>query len=301
MRYLASIFLSLVLFPSIALGALTDNLVSYWAFDESSGTAYDSVASNDLINGGGTYVSGKISNAIDLERTSDSVGQNMYISDGSQTGLDFSGDMSVSYWVNVESFNTGQKTYGKDASCAVGAYYGGIDSTNIITGVSDGSNYDNEVVAHSLSLATWYHVVQTYSASTQAVKVYVDGSQLGTTQTTASATLNNSSYQFNVGANNINGCGYTQAFNFFDGKIDEFGIWSRVLTSTEVSQLYASGSGLAYPFSGGGSYGFGTSTTATSTEALLLSLNLGMGIMIFLMSLMLVAWVYNSFTKKKWL
>jgi len=45
----------------------------------------------------------------------------------------------------------------------------------------------------------------------------------------------------------------------------------------------------------------GTSTTATSTEALLLSLNLGMGIMIFLMSLMLVAWVYNSFTKKKWL
>jgi len=37
----------------------------------------------------------------------------------------------------------------------------------------------------------------------------------------------------------------------FDGLIDEVGIWSRALNSTEVSELYNSGSGLAYPFTTG--------------------------------------------------
>jgi hypothetical protein len=34
----------------------------------------------------------------------------------------------------------------------------------------------------------------------------------------------------------------------FDGMIDEIGVWSRALTSGEVTQLYNSGAGLQYPF-----------------------------------------------------
>jgi hypothetical protein len=34
----------------------------------------------------------------------------------------------------------------------------------------------------------------------------------------------------------------------FLGEIDEVGIWSRALTSGEISDLYNSGSGLSYPF-----------------------------------------------------
>ena len=42
---------------------------------------------------------------------------------------------------------------------------------------------------------------------------------------------------------------YYFPINFLNCYIDEVGIWSRTLTSTEVSDLYNSGSGLQYPFS----------------------------------------------------
>lgn len=40
-------------------------------------------------------------------------------------------------------------------------------------------------------------------------------------------------------------------YNSFSGSIDEFGVWSRVLTAGEVTALYNAGAGLAYPFSTG--------------------------------------------------
>jgi hypothetical protein len=40
------------------------------------------------------------------------------------------------------------------------------------------------------------------------------------------------------------------------GDIDEVGIWSRVLTSTEVTQLYNGGAGLQYPFTNGNNRNF---------------------------------------------
>ena len=51
--------------------ALTDNLVSYWKLDESSGNAADSVGSNTLTNTNTvTYSAGKINNGADFERDS---------------------------------------------------------------------------------------------------------------------------------------------------------------------------------------------------------------------------------------
>ncbi len=34
---------------------------------------------------------------------------------------------------------------------------------------------------------------------------------------------------------------------YLNGALDEIGLWTRVLTSTEVTQLYNGGAGLAYP------------------------------------------------------
>ena len=50
-----TVFVPLALFvlavlPVSASAALTDNLVSYWKFDESSGNTTDSVGSNNLTN-----------------------------------------------------------------------------------------------------------------------------------------------------------------------------------------------------------------------------------------------------------
>jgi len=37
----------------------------------------------------------------------------------------------------------------------------------------------------------------------------------------------------------------------WDGVIDELGIWDRVLSASEVTELYNSGSGFQYPFTEG--------------------------------------------------
>jgi hypothetical protein len=39
------------------------------------------------------------------------------------------------------------------------------------------------------------------------------------------------------------------ATQLFKGKIDELGLWDRLLTSNEISTIYNNGNGLSYPFS----------------------------------------------------
>jgi len=48
------------------------------------------------------------------------------------------------------------------------------------------------------------------------------------------------SIDFNIGARN-------SATQYTNGIIDEVGIWDRVLTSTEITELYNSGVGKQYP------------------------------------------------------
>ena len=36
--------------------------------------------------------------------------------------------------------------------------------------------------------------------------------------------------------------------SYWDGRIDELGVWGRVLSPAEISELYNAGAGLAYPF-----------------------------------------------------
>jgi len=90
-----------------------------------------------------------------------------------------------------------------------------------------------------MSINTWHHVVGTYDGTT--MKIYVDND------------LKNSGTSFsgNV-ADSILYIGWDRgvAGRFLTGKIDEVGIWSRALNSTEITELYNSGDGFAYPFKG---------------------------------------------------
>ena len=79
--------------------ALIDNQVSYWKLDESSGNASDSEGSNTLTNSNVTYQAGKINNGALWNSATDV----LQIADGSQSGLDITGDISFSFWVKLTS------------------------------------------------------------------------------------------------------------------------------------------------------------------------------------------------------
>ena len=220
--------------------ALTDNLVSYWKFDEASGTAYDSHGSNDLTNVNTcTFGTGKLNNGADLERSSS---QWFSIADASQTGLDFSTALSFSLWYKPESLPAVMGCLlGKRGSGAESYYFahitGGLRLS--VDGTGGGTSFDDLVVTTTITNGTWYHLVVTWDGATKTAKFYKDGTQVGGDQVgTNVSSIYNGTAAFK---NGIDASGYSM-----DGMIDETGVWSRVLTGAEITSLYNSGTPLAY-------------------------------------------------------
>lgn len=124
----------------------------------------------------------------------------------------------------------------------------------------DGTNNPNMVSTASLSANTWYHVAAVRDVTADKMRLYINGASAATEITdTTTSTPTYSAMGIGRRTNDTDG---------ITGRIDEVGIWSRALTSTEISTLYGSGYGLSYPFSsvntlvvaGGG--GGGTSNRA---------------------------------------
>ena len=217
--------------------ALTTNLVNYWKLDESSGDAADSVASNTLMNRGTvTYVSGKINNgASTVDHTS-----RFRMTSQPTTG---SSDISVSMWLNwagVGSYaltwgvnsNTQGVIFGTSGHYTSASAYGAASSSTGTVAIDDGN---------------WHHIVYVYDHTT-GFKTYVDGSTDGGTYAYTSLSVNSGGIGYVSGAF-WNGLSPDPGGdNGLTAIFDEIGVWSRVLNSTEVSQLYNSGNGLQYPF-----------------------------------------------------
>lgn len=102
---------------------------------------------------------------------------------------------------------------------------------------------------------TWFHVVAVYSSS--QVKVYVNGSLITTQVTTAVPAI---SGVLNMGAS------LSGTSQYFTGKLDDVGLWSRALTLAEIQQLYTQGQ-TTYSWSPGNAttQSITVSPTATTT------------------------------------
>lgn len=217
--------------------ALIDNLVSYWKLDEASGNRADSHGSNTLTeNNTVGSAAGKIGNAADFEDATSG-----YLSHTDNTDLSCGDvDYTFSFWLNAETLNG---SFGFPVVFSKGG-----------TGDRDYALYFNvgkpsfesagQLIewGSALSTGTWYHIICWHDATANEIGISVND---GTPATRGDGTAVDSTGDFQLGASVSQGL-------YWDGLIDEFGFWKRVLTSGERTQLYNSGSGLAYPFSGGG-------------------------------------------------
>lgn len=231
--------------------ALTDNLVSYWTLDETSGTRADSHGSNDLADNNTVgYAAGKLNNAADFERDNSE-----YLSAADHSSLDLTGDISVSLWVKLETqvpswlrydlvgkwINT--DTFG-DHSWVLSYYHDSGYFLSFGVAALDYQNPQWHPVSQTLSTGTWYHIVATWDASEHTATFYVDGSSIGSNNSGTYTSQASTAAPLRIGAASGGG-------SAVDGLIDEVGLWSRVLSSSEVTSLYNSGTPLAYPFSTG--------------------------------------------------
>lgn len=228
--------------------ALTDNQLHVWHFNESSGNAADSVGSMTLTNNGTiTYGAGLLANcalgtgvnqyfdntaASFWASTPTSFTVNVWIQASSTPGTD------VDYMlINTDgTTNPGSlRLHYRNASSVVATVFQAFDNTG------SGAAYTIANV-QTLTTNTWYMWTATWSGT--AMELFINASSVGTLPL-LSFGRNDPVSSFT----RIMGQGGGDALQ---GKMDEFGVWTRQLSGSEITQLYNGGAGLAYPYTNPG-------------------------------------------------
>ena len=234
---------------------LKDDLVSYWKMDETSDgseaiTRVDSHGSNDLTDNNTTKSgTGKINNCADMTLANDE-----YLSVADNSTLDFTTEMSISCWFNMDNAPSGEAicisakwTYDSTATFGIQVHQDNSDDIEIYIADRQDDPGDNKLSTTNASLSadTWYHLVVVYNGAgadnDAKLKVYINGVEKSTSFIgSIPASLINSTAPLNIGdwGGSLD--------RKWDGLIDEFGIWGRVLTQAEITQLYNNGDGLSY-------------------------------------------------------
>jgi len=209
---------------------LNTNLEVYYKLDETSGTMIDSVGNYDGTNYGGVpNTTGKIGTAYD------------YVSSDYSKIADSSiqpDDATISLWHKPDAtFQWLDMLIGKKATSANRFYVTVAETTNdyYIKLTKGNDNFAFITTGTGFVDNVWNHLVITIDGTT--VKVWANGVSISNTST--SNTLNGILGDWNLAREP------TTSY-YYEGVIDEVGIWSRALTSTEIIDLYNSGDGLAY-------------------------------------------------------
>ena len=154
-------------------------------------------------------------------------GSSSFINPNGDWGVNGDSSHSVSFWVNFNS-TADQHFYG------IGDTVTAYTHTSLIIDSSLGRVYhDNngnaDILATSLGLSTgqWYHFVLTYNSSDDGLELYIDNVSKGT----ATRTLN-------VVGDAVIGRRPYYASNYLNADLDQFRVFNKELSASEVTTLY---------------------------------------------------------------
>lgn len=214
-------------------------LISYWKLDEASGNALDAHGSSSLT---GTASPGTTTGLISGSRTFN--GSTQYFSIADNTDLSMSGtgnNLTISLWVKFNSVTTSvMLCKGNNVTTTAGVAYSIYYSTTSNTFVFRVSSASvntliNASAFGSASTGVWYHILAKYDATAGTISIKVNN---GTANSTSHTTgIQNESLAFQLGRDTS---------RFFNGTLDEIGLWKKLTDSTEDAILYNSGAGESY-------------------------------------------------------
>lgn len=216
---------------------LLTSLENYWKFDETSGTSADDAVNNNdltLVTGASFVSGGKSGYCVDF----------VSASSPTVTRPGFAGqNLSFAFWLNKDSLADRGGLFGHNDNSNRRVYLEIGADNKYLAGC--GNTYSQEATASFSSAGSWVHIIVTMentSAANYTMKVYQNNSEIISFSSVFSA--GTSSDDFRIGAYSYIG----STVQNLDGKLDEFGIWTKVLTSGERAELYNSGDGFFYPF-----------------------------------------------------
>lgn len=218
---------------------LQSDLISYWKSD-TDGSYPDAHGSHDgTINGASYKSSGKINGSYEFD------GDNDYIKINYNDQIDR--DFSVSLWFKSVSSNAYQAVISQSRDTGSNnGWLVGFKGTTGKFGITEPT--ESEIIYSPLEYDdyNWHHGVVTVSGGTTATfTIYVDGTQVAQTTSSKGQAEGLLEYDLIIGADQEGSAGY------WDGKIDEVGIWNTNLSSDLVQILYSDGNGNQYPFHAG--------------------------------------------------
>jgi Concanavalin A-like lectin/glucanases superfamily len=212
--------------------ALTTNLVGYWKLDESSGNATDSSGNSHTLtnNNTVTYAAGKINNGAVFNGTTN------FLSLANGSSLVQGGAMTIAGWAK---FTTVGSTWGfrNDSNCDF--YLNPFSSTQAEVRYRNSAGTAFTFTSTSTYDTTFRHYAITWDGTTAIL--YVNGASNNSVAGGGNTFFTSTTTTFTIGKNEGSG-------GFMNGSTDEVGLWSRALSSAEISSLYNSGAGLSYPF-----------------------------------------------------
>jgi hypothetical protein len=243
-----------------------NNLTHYYSADN---TANDSKGSiNGTLVNGATYSTGKINAGFGLD------GVNDYVNVGNLFGFDGTTPFSISFIfklnTNIANYSikylVGNQTRTAFPTNGTGAFlYTGDGGANNRLGFAMANNGNRLVVyiKNNLAINTFYHCVVSYNGNglNSGLNTYINGVSEKLSVFSDSLTLPiSSSSQLSTFGSTLG------TSDFFNGVIDEVGVWDRALTAADVTELYNAGAGKQY---------VAPTTTSIITTGLVLNLDAG--------------------------
>jgi hypothetical protein len=202
--------------------------VAQLPFDETSGTTANDATGNGwngTLVGGASFVAGNSGNAVDLD------GTNGYVS--LPTGVvSNASTATVSAWVYLDSTSNYSRIFDFGSGTSTNMFLTPKNSSGKIRFAIKLNDSSEQRIDGQAALPTggWHHVAVTLNGSTGTL--YVDGAQVGIN---TAMTLKPS----DMGATTKNWIGHSQysADPYLDGRVDDFRIYNRALTASEVTHL----------------------------------------------------------------
>lgn len=220
--------LGIAVFLFVRASVPDSGLIANWKFDEGSGTTASDVvggANGSLINGP-TWTKGKLGQAVSLDGQDDKV---KVTSSGSLNNLS---DMTISAWVYQKGKGGRVFTKSDAAPRRFSLNWTAANRLGFIAGYT-GSAGSWITPAESLPLNSWHHVAVTYVHGDPAnvPNIYIDGALQSLTPFTipsGSAVPDDSNFYIGSRGNDSS----------WDGMIDEFRIYNKVLNESEIKAIY---------------------------------------------------------------
>jgi hypothetical protein len=220
--------------------ALSDSLVRYFSLDEASGDAIDAVGGQNLTETGGTIdaVAGKVGGARDFE-----VADTEYFRTTAESDLRGGNtDFTIAGWFRAESRSgtSFDPIVSKWGSTHEYVLWLGGGATLLWSLAAAGGAGESSLIVGDFTDGSYYFVVAWHDAAANLMAACVND---GAVQSQAfdAAGVESSAQEFALGGGD-NGAA------FFDGILDEWGFWRRVLTASEITDLYNGGNGRSYAY-----------------------------------------------------